>query len=389
MDGALIKALDFPFDFDVSSNCISSTSYLPDSSIVNLNQQRNIRLNIHFMNNSKGDKNYEAESGIKYAKELIYHANRKLQFNKRMNLPEGNSTPAIFPNYQYILTPSSDDDGDKGIYFHRDDELYYYVNEGKRNNYKREVINKYAVGEDSILNVFYMVHHPDSIASKTYSASGSGVALGKSIKLGTQYNPSDKPWLYASLLNHEVGHVLGLGHTWNFSDGCDDTPKNDNCWSQTENAPCDGVISNNMMDYNTNQHAITPCQIAIMQRNMSKRKSKQRDLIIKDWCKLDSNKDINILGKKDFSGSQDIYGNLNILPGGILKISCRLSMPQDSEITVYPGGILILDGAELHNDCGLSWRGIKILQKGKISGQVFYQKAPKFEQMTFPIDIQI
>jgi len=189
--------------------------------------------------------------------------------------------------------------------------------------------------------------------------------------MGTIYNPNDKPWVHASLLNHEVGHVLGLSHTWNTNDGCDDTPKHPNCWAPTETGRCQGVVSNNMMDYNSNQHAISPCQIGKMRKNMAKLKSRQRDLVKQTWCRLDTNKNVLITGEVEFLGAKDLEGNLRISQNSSLLISCRLSMPAGSEIIVEPGGQLILNGAHLHNSCGLEWEGIKIQQKGKLEGKVF------------------
>ena len=55
---------------------------------------------------------------------------------------------------------------------------------------------------------------------------------------------------------HELGHSLGLLHTWNQDDGCDDTPRNAGCWGDT--------CSNNMMDYNASQSALTACQLGII-----------------------------------------------------------------------------------------------------------------------------
>lgn len=357
------------------SDCNNTENYLPDTSLVNNYPTRYIRINIHFMNDSTGTLNYTGESGRKYARELIYYANHKLKNNKKMNLPEGNSTEVFFPGYQYILTPATDDPEDDGIYFHTDNELAYFVNEGRfRNNYSMDVSRKYAIGEDSILNVFYMIHHPDSVRSETYSASASGIALGKSLKLGTTYDPEIKPWYHASLLNHEVGHVLGLSHTWNLNDGCDDTPRNSNCWAPTNRPPCDGIISNNMMDYNSNQHAITPCQISIMRKNLSRENSRQRDLVEKRWCKLDSKKDILIDTEVYFNGSTDSHGNIHVLDEGTLVISCRLSMPENGEIIVYPGGNLILNGGRIHNDCGKNWGGIKLLKKGRNKGKIILIK---------------
>lgn len=384
----MIQKLNNPTEINPDLNCLSNLSYVPDTSVVFADTKKIIRMNIHFMNNSRRNENYDGEKGIEYAKYLIYHANRKLAFNKKMNLPIGNNNPAYNPLYEYVLTPLKKDGVDEGIYFHYDDSLYYYINEGKRNNYKRDVINKYAVGNDTILNVFYMVHHPDSIRSNTYSASGSGIALGANIKLGTTYNQKDDPWLYASLLNHEVGHVMGLNHSWNTNDGCDDTPLNPNCWASTGIDPCDGIISNNMMDYNTNQHAISPCQIGKIRKNMSKANSLQRKLLQKRWCKTDVHKDVFIREKKTFHGAKDLEGNLHIMEGGELRITCRLSMPENSEIIVNPGGLLILDGATIHNDCGKFWKGIKIVRSGKNFGKVYYGKPSNLENLEIPISFE-
>lgn len=352
--------------------CSEEGAYVPDTSAIHGEYLRKIRMNIHFMNSSDWKSNYSGEAGKKYAKELIYYANRKLVFNKKMNLPEGNETAVYDPLYQYVLE-------EDGIYFHADDDLFYYVNEGKRNNYKREVINKYAMDSDSVLNVFYMVHHPDSVRSKTYSASGSGIAIGKALKMGTIYNPEDKPWLHASLLNHEVGHVMGLNHTWNLNDGCDDTPKNRNCWVSTKTGRCEGVTSNNMMDYNSNQHAITPCQIGRMRKNMARLGSKQRDLLVKTWCESDPKKDLVIENSVHFKGAKDVEGSIIIPNGGELRISCRLSMPSNSQIIVDPGGVLILDNAHLHNDCGLKWSGILVKSNHTGEGKVYKTGMIKIE----------
>jgi len=361
-------------DEESASFCNEIESYIPDSLHAHTDILYRIRMNIHFIHGSGWDGNYYGEKADYYAKELVRYANEKLWHNKKMRLPEGNDTDVIYPKYRYDLE-------EDGIFFHSDKDLGFYNNEGKRNNYKRDVIKKYQVGEDSVLNVFYMVHHPDSVRSKTYSASGAGIALGKSIKLGTIYNPEDPPWLYASLLNHEVGHVLGLSHAWISNDGCDDTPVNPNCWAPTETGKCKGLTSNNMMDYNRDQHAVTPCQIGKMRRTLTSLKSSKRDLLKRTWCDLNPRREVLISGRTHFAGARDMMGNITIKKGGQLRVSCRLSMPHGGEIRIEPGGELILENARLYNDCGKTWKGIVVMREDGIEGKVYKMGDIKMENV--------
>lgn len=73
-------------------------------------------------------------------------------------------------------------------------------------------------------------------------------------------------------MNHEIGHIFSLIHTWNSIDGCDDTPRGpvingveSQCfnWSSDPNNACNNWsnVSNNVMDYNNWQSSYTPCQI--------------------------------------------------------------------------------------------------------------------------------
>lgn len=356
------------------SPCDDPLFYLPDTLHPFLTPKKEIRVLFHIMNNSRGDGNFNKTEASKFFKNLMDGANDHLKNNLKMNLPEGHNIPVYPINYAYkkALVPE-DEDGD-GILHHYDDALYFFVNKGRnRNNYQRGVISKYNVGEDSVINVYVMPHHPDSVASETYKVTNAGIALGNSVKIAGIYETDGEPWQFQSLLNHEIGHVLGLRHSWEKYDGCDDTPEHPNCYGRTDVPPCDGLISNNMMDYNNSQRALSPCQIGTIHRNLNREYSSQRKLIIKNWCKLDTSFTIKIEDSVEWKGSKDLLHSISVENGGVLSINCRISMPENAEIRVKAGGKLILDGARIHNDCGLNWRGIYIEKKGNQQGQVNYQ----------------
>ena len=84
-------------------------------------------------------------------------------------------------------------------------------------------------------------------------------------------------WEMASTVNHELCHLLGLNHPHQYSmfswGECADAPMNANCWNVNEPASpdCSSIsqVSNNLMDYNFSQDALSPSQIGIMQNNLN------------------------------------------------------------------------------------------------------------------------
>ncbi len=348
-------------------------------------EKRIIRINFHIMNDSIGDKNFpETEETYAYFKCLVDNCNERLRNNRKMNLPVGNQTPNLDPKYRYRLVPNTSDPDDNGIYFHYDNEHYFYVNKGKhRNNYKREVIEKYGVNTDSILNVFVLPHHPDSVKSKTYGGHDAGIALGTSVKIAGLYDDRLKCWEYAVLLNHEIGHVFGLNHAWTKSDGCDDTPPNPNCWGPNSAAPCNTeVVSNNLMDYNAQQMAITPCQLGRVHRTIADLNSKKRGLVIAKWCEPDLSDNINVKGNIEWRGAKDLNKNIIVHPNSELTISCRLSLANGRKIIVKEGGVLILNECRIHNACGDKWGGIVLENRDKNPGQLIKKGTIQLEDLS-------
>lgn len=364
-------------------NCTDSEFYVPYDEDSMFFDTKYIRVNFHIMDRSQKDQNFKEGTGEaeSYLPKLLENANFRLRENFKMNMPAGNNTPQLIPRYQYVLV--GDGAGDDGIYYHYDDEHYYFLNEGrKKNNYSKKVIEKYAVNSGEVLNIFLIPHHPDSVASKKYKEFNSGIALGTDVKLGCIWGAErERHWKYATLLNHEIGHVLSLRHAWIRNDGCDDTPSHKRNWKSAKSFS-DGVTTNNVMDYNASQMAFTPCQLGRAHKVMTMESSRQRNLVIPNWCEYDSRNKLEIKREVFFNGEKDLNKDLVIKDGGRLIIKCRLSMAASAKIIVEPGGYLELNNCRIHNSCGDLWGGIEVQNGKKKSGTIAHLGDVRLENVT-------
>jgi len=385
--------------------CGNFENYITDPEFLDHTPLRIVRVNIHFMNNDEGTLTFSNhEEATKYAKNLIYVSNEKLKSNKKMFLPAGNDTPVLPTRYVYTLAGDPDKRGDNGVYIHYDSEISYFNNsrksKGPSNLFSDAMYKKYGVRKDEVINVFMFEHHPDSVASPTYGADSEGVGMSKWAKVVHAYASNNElmnvngkqlrkgPWWMAGLFNHEIGHSLGLAHTWSSNDGCEDTPKNPNCWNYTSSGPCKTDVSNNVMDYNNWKDSWTPCQISKVHYRMSIPNSNQRKNLSPIWCKYKSEKSIYIKNEIEWLGHKDLQGDIIIEEGGSLTLHCTLHMAEGARITVSSGGTLILNGAKITNHCGSKWKGIELIGKGAKQGRVIVYNEPVMENSQNEINFE-
>ncbi|MFN4233651.1 MAG: M43 family zinc metalloprotease [Bacteroidia bacterium] len=335
-------------DIKGAASCNNYLSYIPGN---NLNETPilTFRVNIHIYRDSNGN-------GVFQPSDIPQFYNQIALVNEHFNnlLPPvlSVSPPAPFipsSRIQFRLT---------NVYFHDDSDFYFSDESCGSIFYDTHGINK-----NTEINIFYY---------RGTDINPIGVGCGPYPYVNMREH-TYLDWASSQLLAHELGHVLGLPHTFSGTcsnctdDSYDDTfypdcnrdwlPCGINSIANCNNNPIHTGISNNIMGYNTCRKYFSPKQIGRMHYNAIVFSNRRNYLD----CNYDNAQSITISNSHSvWESAKFVRGDIIIQSGSSLSIRCDVYMPPTGKIIVQTGAKLIIDEGRITSSCDNMWQGVML-----------------------------
>jgi hypothetical protein len=242
--------------------------YNPDGPV------KTIRVNLHFLLKDDGTGNFTETSdnytnrpynGYLYAEYIVNKCNERWNKNPLLQHMPIPPVPALPKKIQLQLC---------GVYFHRNTTYYNNCYAGNGN----EPPTLYCDNIGEVINIFITKEANGGQAYQGFSKINHSKAYAN---YKESVDNNDTWFISPNLYNHELGHLFGLGHIVvnccdpypekpGCSKGCADNPTYQELISRgyERDSICDwnGKVwgSKNVMDYNANNHALSPMQISKM-----------------------------------------------------------------------------------------------------------------------------